>query len=53
MQFDMNKIIEEWVKLLSGAPPEEKKKVIKCECGGEKLKLPHSHWCPKSDEVKK
>jgi len=23
---------------------------IKCECGGEICKLPHSHWCPKHKE---
>ena len=23
---------------------------IVCECGGEKTKTPHSHWCPKHKE---
>jgi hypothetical protein len=20
--------------------------ILKCECGGTKLQMPHSHWCP-------
>ncbi len=23
---------------------------VVCECGSEKLKLPHSDWCPKVEE---
>jgi hypothetical protein len=30
---------------------EEKPKQIKCECGGDKLHIPHSDWCPKYNMI--